>query len=73
MDNSVQEARALLKEKGYFVDNLWHIDDVKGDYVCEDDVMAQEVLESALTNEATMDQIWFALRFHAEENNLKQI
>ena len=42
--------------------------DVKAKYECEDDSEAQEVLDSALTNEATMDQIWFAIRFHAEED-----
>ena len=53
----VEEAKALLKENGYYTDNLWHIDDVKANYECEDDSEAQEVLDSALTNEATMDQI----------------
>jgi hypothetical protein len=34
---------------------------------------AQEVLDQALTNEATMEQVWFAINFHAEENNLESI
>tara|TARA_B110000902_G_scaffold237202_1_gene284018 strand:- start:506 stop:748 length:243 start_codon:yes stop_codon:yes gene_type:complete len=62
----VEEAKALLKENGYYTDNLWHIDDVKANYECEDDSEAQEVLDSALTNEATMDQIWFAIRYKAD-------
>lgn len=69
----VEEAKALLKENGYYTDNLWHIYDVKDNYECEDDDQAQDVLDSALTNEATMDRIWFAIRFHADEYGLKEI
>jgi hypothetical protein len=60
MENLVIEAKKVLKENGYFVDNLWHIDDVKSKFKCDDDV-AQEILNQALTNEATMEQIWFSI------------
>ena len=60
MENLVIEAKKVLKESGYFVDNLWHIDDVKSKFKCDDDV-AQEILNQALTNEATMEQIWFSI------------
>lgn len=59
--NKIQEARAILREAGFFVDNLWHIDDVKSRWEECDDIAAQEVLYNALTNDATMEQIWFAI------------
>ena len=67
----IKEAKELLKKEGFFVDNLWHIDDIKSNFKCDDDD-AQEVLYSALTNEATMDQIWYAIRFHAEDEGLEE-
>ena len=26
---TIEQAKEVLKENGYYVDNLWHIDDVK--------------------------------------------
>ena len=68
----IEKARTLLKENGYQVYNLWHIDDVKSKFECTDDE-AHGVLINALQNDATMEQIWFAIDFHAEEEGLKKI
>lgn len=67
----IEEAKSLLKEAGYFTDNLWHVNDVQRlvKHINDDD--AQEVLEQALTNDATMEQIWFAITFAIREMNLK--
>lgn len=54
-------AREALREAGFYVDNLWHIDDVKGRYDGCDDTTAQHILDQALTNSATMEQIHFAI------------
>ena len=64
------KSKGILKENGYFVDNLWHIDDVRLKYkdVSKDD--AQRILDMALTNEATMEQIWFAIDSVAEAEGL---
>jgi len=67
---SVEEAKAVLRENGYFVDNLWHVDDVKLRYNCDDDEQAQEILYRALTNDATMEQVWFALDMVAQDEGL---
>jgi hypothetical protein len=56
----VLEARALLRKKGYFTDNLWTTDDVTENYDCTQE-QAQQVLEMALTNTATIEQIWYAI------------
>ena len=69
--NEIKEAKELLKNKGYYVDTLWHIDDVKSKYDCSDDV-AQEVLGHAMNTECTMNQIWEAIEYMAEDEfNLK--
>lgn len=69
---SVELLKEELERRGIYTGNLWQVEDVKGLFKCNDDE-AQDVLDSALTNEATMDQIWFAIRFHAEDNGLKEI
>jgi hypothetical protein len=49
----------------YQTENLWCINDVIDNYHCPEE-QALDLLENALTNEATMNQIWFALEVHAE-------
>jgi len=58
-----------LRENYYQTENLWCIDDVKGNFDCDDDE-AMGVLEDALQNDATMEHIWFAINYHAEEEGL---
>ena len=66
---SIDNAKAVLRDAGYFVENLWQVDDVKKHYICENDD-AQYILENALTSEATMNQIWSAIHIAAENENL---
>jgi hypothetical protein len=61
----IEQAKQTLKDAGYFVDNLWHIDDVKSKFNCTDE-KAQEILNFALTNEATMEQIWFSINLETK-------
>lgn len=67
---STQVLKNELKERGYFVDNLWTTEDVQSRFNCTENE-AQEVLEQALTNDATMEQIWLAIEFHGEDNELE--
>jgi hypothetical protein len=67
---TTQEAKEVLRNAGYFVDNLWHVDDIKLRYNCDDDEQAQDILNTALTNDATMEQIWFAIDMVAQEDGL---
>lgn len=53
----------------YQTENLWSVEDVKAIFNCTDEE-ALEVLEEALTNDATMQQIWYAIKFHGEHNGL---
>ena len=68
----VLEARALLRKRGYFVENLWSVDDVTENYDCTPE-QAQQVLEMALTNEATMEQIWSAIDDACDTLEIKSI
>ena len=67
---NVEEAKAFLKSQGFFTDNLWHVEDVKSKFNCTDDE-AQYILEQSLTNEATMEQIWFSIGEFGEIEGLE--
>ena len=79
---SVEDARAFLREQGYFVDNLWHVDDVKDTFFNPaelsnngniDSDLAMDVLYKTLTNCAVMETIWESMDIIAEgEFNLKK-
>lgn len=70
---AVENAKAVLRENGYFVDNLWHVDDIKLRYQCEDNEVAQDILYKAVTNDATMEQVWFAIDMVAQDEGLTLI
>lgn len=68
----ISKARLLLRKSGYFVEHLWSNDDVKQNYECSEE-QAQRVLEMALTNEATMQQIWLAIDDACETLDIRKI
>ena len=65
--DKIQQAKAILREAGYFVENLWHISDVQKDFVCTDEE-AYSVLYDALTNEYNVDQIFESISEDASMN-----
>lgn len=58
--SEIDNAIDLLKSYGYYVNNLWHIDDVKYKFKCSDED-AYEILENAMENDATYEQIWLSI------------
>jgi hypothetical protein len=66
------ELREELSRRGFYTSNLWHVDDVKERFNADDDD-AQEILDSALTNDATMEQIWLAIEMDADDNGFNRI
>tara|TARA_R100000664_G_C2740657_1_gene129202 strand:+ start:884 stop:1108 length:225 start_codon:yes stop_codon:yes gene_type:complete len=55
----VNEAKEFLKSKGYYVDNLWHIEDVKDIRPNNlTDEQAYEILDKAMNNEYLMNETW---------------
>ena len=69
---TTDEAKAFLKAKGYFVDNLWHVDDVKMLFECTDD-QAQEVLDNSLTADNLYNTVWDHINYYAEDLGLKKL
>ena len=68
----IAEARLFLKSKGYFMENLWTTDDVTENYNCTQE-QAHQVLEMALTNEATIEQIFLAIDDACDHLEIKQL
>ena len=58
-----------LRKRGFYVDNLWSIEDVKSRFECDNEE-AYAVLEDAMTNEAVMERVWNAIYDAAEYNGL---
>jgi hypothetical protein len=69
---TIDDAKKILEKNGYFVANLWHVDDVTAwAYECDEDT-AQDVLYKALTNEYVMQSVWDAIDYVAEDLNLER-
>jgi hypothetical protein len=68
----LQQAKTILEEYGYQVQNLWSIEDVKANYNCTD-AEAMIILHKALTNEATMEQVFLAIDMEAEEMGFEKL
>lgn len=63
MKEEIIKAKEVLRNAGYFVDNLWHIHDVYN--VADGDIQqdqAEKVLDMALTNEWISEQIWESIQ-----------
>ena len=75
---TIEQAKEVLRKSGYYVDNLWSVGDVKmdrrdakGNRITNE--MAQTILNEVFKNEATIDQIWFAIDEHCEQKGLIKI
>ena len=69
---SVAEAKELLRQNGYFTDNLWSINDVQSNWKCDEDT-AQEVLYKALTNNWIVEQIFSAIGNVADDMEIERL
>ena len=54
--NKIELAKDVLRDAGYYVDNLWQIDDVRKKFKNVDNETCQEVLDIALTNDWLTEQ-----------------
>ena len=66
-----KNAKAFLKTKGYYTENLWCLDDVMQNYHCTEEE-AYLVLHKAMTNEATIEQIFLAIDDMADYLSLRK-
>ena len=66
----IEEAKKLLKDNGYYVDNLWHINDVidnANDDLEIDDDTAYEVLDRAMQSEWLVSKTFEVLNDETNE------
>ena len=71
--DEVTRAKEVLKNAGYFVDNLWTNGDIESLFSNVPKEVSQEVLKRALTNEDTMEHIWYVIESIGEDMGLKRI
>ena len=62
----IEKAKEILKNNGYYVDNLWRIEDVTDRYTDEDgneisEDLANDLLHDTLTNQFTIEQIFYTM------------
>jgi hypothetical protein len=63
-------AKDLLREQGYFVDNLWHVSDVQENFKCDEET-AQNILYWTLTNPSVIEYINETIKLIATNEQLK--
>lgn len=68
----VNEALDYLTSQGYFVENLWHIDDVQDIFNCTEQ-QAREVLDRAVCGEYIIEQINDRIMTFGRKDNLKEL
>jgi hypothetical protein len=66
MKEEIIKAKEVLRNAGYFVDNLWHIDDVDLDGASDEDKMQMldDVLSSDYTNQIIFESIADAKEYY---------
>ncbi len=69
--SEVEKAKTILKFNGYYVDNIWHIDDVKMLYNCTDG-QAYDVLDKALNQESLFLDVYTSIDQVAKDMELKE-
>lgn len=65
-------AKDLLRNEGYFVDNLWHVSDVQENFKCDEET-AQNILYWTLTNPSVIEYINETIKLIATNENLDEI
>ena len=65
--NKYTEAKDTLRDAGYFVDNLWNIEDVRTIIDGVSDERLEKILCDALTSEYVMEAIWDIIKIKANE------
>jgi len=66
---SSEDLRNELELRGYYTENLWHVNDVFQKYNCEPEE-AQKILNSSLTNEWITEQIFQTINEISNEYKL---
>lgn len=70
LKNSTQRLMDTLKAKGYYTDNMWHIEDIREKYQC-DRGEAYAILDVVMCEMG--DKILEAIDFEARKHKLKLV
>jgi len=62
-DISIKQAKEVLENEGYYVDNLWHIKDVMNKYKDINKDKAYFILHKALTSERIQSEVFEAIEY----------
>jgi len=68
----IEKAKDVLREAGYYVDNLWQAEDVTSRFACTEDE-AQEVLEEAFNNDWLTEQMFVEIKEVAMQKYLEKV
>jgi hypothetical protein len=68
---TIAEAKQVLRNEGYFVDNLWHVSDVQNNFECTDE-QAQDILYWSLTRDNVIEFINEYITDIADNEELKR-
>ncbi len=68
----IEFAKNLLRQAGYYVDNMWTIHDVLGMYETSNET-AMDLLDGAMRNESVIEHIFDALRHEAESEGIQAL
>ena len=69
---SSEDLRQELELRGWYTQNLWHVDDVMQNYDCTSED-AMSVLEEVLTSESYMEETFNAISDQAEHMEYHKI
>ena len=67
----IQKAKDVLTKAGYYIGNLYQVEDVQVYFDCTDNE-ALDVLDGAMDNEGTAEQVWTAIREVGDMMGLKE-
>jgi hypothetical protein len=67
---TVEQAKQVLRDAGYYVDNMWHVNDVKIIDPTISTSDAQEVLNNVMTSAVIMETMWDAIKEQVEHTTL---
>jgi hypothetical protein len=70
---AIANAMLVLKQAGYYVDNLWHTLDVMERFNCDNEEQAQSILHDALTNEYIVEKIFSTITDICREEGIEEI
>ena len=57
-EKKIEKAKNILKNNGYYCDNLWHVDDITQNYPKYNSKDALEVLDDVMTSDYITETIY---------------